>query len=59
MAVPTNRNPRAAGAIIAITVIAGAIIGAVRGQPTIGVLAGTALGTAIAIIVWLVDRRRG
>ena len=57
MAAP-NRNPRAAGAILALTVIAGAIVGAARGQPTIGVLGGTALGTAIAILVWLVDRRR-
>ncbi len=57
MSRPRNRNPRAAGAILALTVIAGAILGAACGQPTIGVLAGTALGAAIATLVWLVDRR--
>lgn len=58
MAESRNRNPRAAGAVLAFAICAGALVGAARGQPTIGVLAGAALGIAIAIVVWLVDRRR-
>lgn len=48
--------PRAAGAIIAFTLIGGAILGAVQGQPTIGVLTGFGLGAAIALLLWLRDR---
>lgn len=58
MAHQPPRNPRSAGAILALCVIGGAVVGAIQGQPTIGVLAGTALGVLIAVIVWLVDRRR-
>jgi hypothetical protein len=49
--------PRAAGAIIAFTVIGGAIAGAAVGQPTIGTLAGFGIGAAIALLLWMRDRR--
>ncbi len=59
MAAPTP-SPHAGGALIAGAVILGAIVGVVLGQPTIGTLAGTALGIAGALLVWLRDRgRRG
>jgi hypothetical protein len=59
MAAPSP-SPHAGGFLIAGAVILGAILGVVFGQPTIGVLAGTALGVAGALIVWLRDRgRRG
>lgn len=51
--------PRAAGAIIAFTVITGAIVGTAEGQPTIGVLAGFGLGVLAALLLWLRDRRLG
>lgn len=51
--------PRAAGAIIAFTVIAGAIIGTAKGQPTIGVLAGFGVGVLAALLLWLRDHRLG
>ena len=51
--------PRAAGAIIAFTLIVGAIVGTAEGQPTIGVLAGFGIGVLVALILWLRDRRLG
>lgn len=53
-----TQTPRGGGAIIAIAIIGGAIIGLAMRQPSIGVLAGTALGVAAAIGLWLRDRRR-
>lgn len=53
-----NRNPRAGGLPIALATVVGTIIGMIRNQPTIGLLAGFALGCAAAIAIWWVDRRR-
>ena len=53
----TKRNSRAGGAIIALAILAGAVGGIVAGQPSIGFLAGAALGVAIALLIWLRDRR--
>lgn len=53
-----QRDPAAAGAILALTIIGGALIGSVLGQPSIGVVAGVAVGAAIAVGLWLMDRRR-
>lgn len=54
-----SENPpsRAAGAIIAFAVLGGAITGTFMGQPTIGTLAGFAIGVTIAVLLWLRDRR--
>jgi hypothetical protein len=57
MAAPPS-SPNAGGFLIAGAILVGAIAGVVLGQPTIGVLAGTALGIAGALIVWLRDRAR-
>ena len=51
-------QPRAAGAFIALCVIAGAVVGVILGQPSAGVVGGAVLGVAIAIVQWLGDRRR-
>lgn len=51
-------NPSAAGAPLALSIIAGTIIGALLHQPSLGLVIGTAVGTLIAIAVWLGDRRR-
>lgn len=53
-----SRDPVAAGAILALTIVAGTLIGGVLGQPSIGLVAGVGVGSAIAIWLWLVDRRR-
>lgn len=59
MGAPMTRppQPRAAGAIIALSVIGGAIAGIAAGQPTIGTLAGFGIGVAIALLLWLRDGR--
>jgi UDP-N-acetylmuramyl pentapeptide phosphotransferase/UDP-N-acetylglucosamine-1-phosphate transferase len=50
--------PRAAGAIIALGLLAGTLIGIFLNQPSLGFLVGLALGSAIAIGLWFMDRRR-
>ncbi len=49
---------RAGGSILAAAIIAGVIAGIILGQPSIGFLAGAAIGTLIALLLWLRDRRR-
>lgn len=51
-------QPRAAGALIALTVIGGAVLGFMLHEPSAGVVGGAALGIAIAVAFWLADRRR-
>ena len=52
-----KRAPQAGGAIIAGAIIAGVVGGSILGQPSIGFLVGTAIGIAIALLIWLRDRR--
>lgn len=47
-----RKNPTGAGAIIALSILGGTIIGGLMGQPSIGLLAGTALGIVIALLLW-------
>jgi len=53
-----TRSTQAAGFILAISIMAGALGGAIVGQPSIGFLAGLAAGVLIAILFWLNERRR-
>jgi len=46
------------GIFIVIAIAIGTAIGAVEGQPTIGVMGGALVGIAIAIVQWLRDRKR-
>lgn len=55
---PPPRAPRAAGSILALAIIAGALIGAGIGQSSAGLMIGAGIGVSIAILYWLVDRRR-
>ncbi|HEX9946600.1 MAG TPA: hypothetical protein VGA98_03585 [Allosphingosinicella sp.] len=55
---PRTRYTRAAGSVLAISIIAGAVAGSIVGQPSIGFLAGLAAGVLLAILFWLNDRRR-
>ena len=52
------RTPKAGGFLLAISIIMGVLGGGMLGQPSIGLLAGTAVGLILLLIVWLVDRRR-
>ncbi|HEU4959944.1 MAG TPA: hypothetical protein VFT56_06010 [Sphingomonas sp.] len=54
---PPPRSPAAGGCLTAIAVMLGVIVGLIFGQPTIGFLAGLAIGVVAAVMVWWVDRR--
>lgn len=49
-------TPKAGGMPIALGVMGGAIIGAVFGEATMGLLIGLGAGVAIAIAIWRLDR---
>jgi LytS/YehU family sensor histidine kinase len=49
---------QAAGSMLAISIIAGAVAGTIVGQPSVGFLVGLAAGVLLAILFWLNDRRR-
>ena len=51
-------SPSAAGAPLALAIFVGVGVGAALHQPSAGLLAGAAVGTLIAVLVWLRDRRR-
>lgn len=53
-----RKNPTGAGAFIALLILAGAIGGGLLGQPSIGLLAGLALGVLLALVIWLRERNR-
>jgi len=54
-----GRYTQAGGFILALSILVGAIVGAVLPQSSIGFLAGLATGVALALLIWLLDRRRG
>ncbi len=58
MTEPKKPDPRAAGGPLALSILAGAIIGVVYQQSTLGLLAGSALGVVFAIAFWMFDRKR-
>ena len=54
----SNRRPIAAGGPLALAITTGALIGAILGQPSLGVVIGVGVGAVIAITLWLIDRER-
>ena len=50
-----TRNPRAGGFLIALAIIVGTVVGGLRGQPSLGLLAGAAVGLIGAALMWIVD----
>lgn len=54
----SNRTPIAGGFLLMIAILAGFGGGFAAGQPSLGALAGIVIGSAAALILWLVDRRR-
>lgn len=54
----SGKASRAGGAILAFTIIAGAVVGNHYGQPSMGMLIGTGIGVAIAVALYLMDRAR-
>jgi fucose permease len=53
-----GKTSRAGGAIIAFSIVGGAIIGNHYGQPSLGTVIGTALGVGITIALYIYDRTR-
>ena len=54
-----NSPPRLAGGIfIALGLLIGAIIGVFMDQPSAGAVIGMAIGTVIAVVIWVMDRKR-
>jgi hypothetical protein len=59
---PDNRHPskaQAGGFFLFAGLAAGSIIGVMSDQPSMGMVGGFAAGAAAALIIWLIDRRRG
>jgi hypothetical protein len=53
-----TRNTRSGGIFLTIGILGGAGWGVAAGAPMKGVLIGTGLGIAAALLLWLIDRRR-
>jgi hypothetical protein len=49
---------RAGGCFLMICILAGFPLGLAIGNPMKGVLIGTAAGIAVAVLIWLIDRRK-
>ena len=53
-----SKNMRAGGCLWMAAILLGTFGGVAAGNPMAGVLIGTSAGGAIALAVWLIDRRR-
>jgi membrane associated rhomboid family serine protease len=53
----SGQSPQAGGIYLPIGIFAGLLMGAATGQPTAGLLLGTAGGTAAATWFWFKDRK--
>jgi UDP-N-acetylmuramyl pentapeptide phosphotransferase/UDP-N-acetylglucosamine-1-phosphate transferase len=54
----SDKTPRAGGALIAIAILVGAVVGIAWRQASLGVVVGLAAGIGLALLVWLADKRR-
>jgi hypothetical protein len=53
-----KRTPMAGGFLWTTAILVGVVWGIAAGNPMQGILIGTAVGAATAILVWLLDRAR-
>ena len=58
MAQAPKKDARSGGALLALSIVAGAVGGTIGGQPSLGFLAGLAAGLVILLLVWVTDRSR-
>ena len=49
---------RSGGCMLAFTLVAGAAVGTIVGQPSIGILAGSVVGFVLVIVVLVLDKQR-
>ena len=54
-----TRTTHAGGFFLVLAIIGGFVWGAMSGLPWHGAVLGTIVGVVLAVIVWLIDRRRG
>lgn len=54
----TPSKPLAGGCFLTICILGGFVVGLAINDPMKGVILGTALGAALATLLWLVNRRR-
>lgn len=54
-----RRNARSGGIFLTVGIFVGAGVGIAAGNPMNGILIGTAVGAGAALLLWLLDRRRG
>jgi len=50
-------EPKSGGIFIAIGSLGGVFVGRLYGETSIGLLAGFAIGSAVALAIWWADRR--
>ena len=50
---------KAGGCFLTLCILAGCPLGLAIGNPMKGILIGTGAGIVLALVVWLIDRRRG
>lgn len=50
--------PIAGGALLALSLIVGTVIGVRHGQPSLGFIIGLGVGIALVLVVALIDRAR-
>jgi hypothetical protein len=48
---------KAGGCFLTLCILAGFVVGLGIGNPMKGVLIGTGIGAALAVLLWLIDRR--
>ena len=53
----SGKLARSGGFLLAFSLLAGTFVGMILGQPSIGFLAGAALGLILVIAVFLLERR--
>ena len=53
-----RRNAQAGGIFLTLGILIGFSWGLAVGEPSMGAVAGTAVGALAAVLLWLLDRRR-
>ena len=53
-----RRTPAAGGIFLFLGPVVGALYGIVRGEPILWMIYGFGAGVALALLIWLIDRRK-
>ena len=53
-----RRTPAAGGIFLFLGPVIGALYGIGRGEPMLWMLRGFGIGAALAVLIWLIDRRK-